>query len=133
MEMREITPQENTIMQIIWNAGNDYLTAREIESAMLALDGRERNISSLMTVLAKLADKGYLNPVKKFRKSTVFIPLVNELDYKAFVTERFMNNVHNGEFYSFVSALARNDKYTKSDIQQLRRQLEALCLEGQEE
>jgi len=131
--MQEITPQERTIMQIIWSAEDRYLTAREIDAAMLAMDGKERFISSLMTVLAKLADKGYLDPVKKFRKSTVFIPLLSELDYKAFVTEGFMNSVHNGEFSSFLSALVRNEKYNESDMQQLRRQLEALSAEGQVE
>ena len=133
MGFREITPQERTIMQIIWKAGDSYLTAREIDAAMLALDGKERYISSLMTVMAKLADKGYLDPIKKFRKSTVFVPLISELDYKAFVTESFMSSVHNGEFSSFLSALTRSDKYSKNDMRQLQQQLEVICLEEQVE
>ena len=44
------------IMQIVWEAGENYLTARDIKAEMLKQDGKERNISSLMSVLAKLAD-----------------------------------------------------------------------------
>jgi len=122
--MREISPQEKVIMHIVWDAGADYLTARDIEAAMLSLDGKERNLSSLMSVLAKLADKGFLDPVKTFRKSTVFIPLVSEAEYKAYSTKQFMDGVHSGEFASFVSALLNNDQYTEKDIEVLRGLLE---------
>ena len=118
--MREISPQEKVIMQIVWDAGDAYLTAREIGSAMLAQDGKERKISSLMSVLAKLADKGFLNPVKTFRKSTLFIPLVSEPEYKAFSTKQFIDVVHSGELASFASALLNNEQYTEKDIEALR-------------
>jgi len=124
--MREISPQEKVIMQIIWNAGVDYLTARDIESALLAHDGKDRYISSLMTVLAKLADKGFLDPVKEFRKSTIFIPLISEAEYKVFTTKQFMDGIHNGDFASFVSALVGNEQYTEKDIDQLRRVLDQM-------
>ena len=133
MEMREISSQERTIMQTIWNAGDRRLTAREIENAMLALDGKERNISSVMTVLAKLADKGYLNPVKEFRKPTIFIPIISETEYKVFVTEGFVSSVHNGEFASFFSALVSSEKLTRNDIAQLRLLLDELHEEGRGE
>jgi len=122
--MKELSPQEVTIMQIVWNAEDDFMTAREIESAMHSLDGKERNISSLMTVLGKLADKGYLNPVKVFRKPTRYIPLIAEAEYKAFATEKFMDKVHNGEFSSFLSALVERKGYTKQEISEMREMLE---------
>ena len=118
--MREISPQEKTIMQIIWNAGDEYLTARDIESAMLVLDGKERNVASLMSILAKLADKGFLSPVKEFRKSTRYIPVINEAEYKAYVTRQFIEVIHGGEFASFVSALTDNGQYSAAEINQLR-------------
>ena len=129
-DMREISAQERTIMRIIWNARDRYLTAREIENAMLALDGKERNISSLMTVLAKLVDKGYLNPVKEFRKSTIFIPVIGETEYKVFVTDGFMRSVHNGEFSSFLSALVNSEKYSRNDISKISQLLGVLDEEG---
>lgn len=121
--MREISPQEKEIMQIVWNSGDDYLTAREIETALQAKDGKARNIASLMSVLAKLADKSFLDPVKKFRKSTIFVPLIGETEYKVFATKQFMDGTHGGEFASLASALVNNAEYSKKDIERLWRLL----------
>lgn len=122
--MQDITPQEKVLMQIIWNAGEQYLTAREIDMALLSLDGKERNLSSLMTVLAKLADKGYLDPVKKFRKSTYYVPIITEMEFKSHITKQFIDGLHNGDFASLVSALVDNEYYTQNDIEQLKLILE---------
>jgi len=118
--MNEITAQEKTIMGIVWKSGDDFLTAREIEAQMLFFDGKSRNISSLMSVLARLADKGYLSPVKKFRESTVYIPQISEAEYKTHATRRFLQDVHGGQFSSFVSSLIGTEQYTENEMEQLR-------------
>jgi len=118
--MQQISPQETEIMKIIWDAADVRMTTRDIEAHLSAIDGKKRNISSLMTVIARLVDKGFLNPVKKYRQSTYFEALIQESEYKAYATKQFIDGVHNGKLSSFVSALFDCGQYTQQDIEELR-------------
>ena len=122
--MQQISEQEQEIMRIIWEAGDSYMTARDIERRLFALDEKTRNLSSLMTVLARLVDKGFLKPEKKFRELTYFVPLVEEAEYKAYATRQFIRGIHKGRLTSFVSALLEGEQYTQQDIDELRNILE---------
>lgn len=118
--MKHISALEKAVMQIIWDSGENYPTLRGVCTALTAIDGTERNISSVMTIISRLADKGYLNPVKKFRKPTYFEPLVSETEYKAYMTEEFIDGVHRGQISSFVLSLLQNDRYAPDDIAKMR-------------
>ena len=118
--MQHISAQEQEIMKIIWDAGDGQMTTRDIEERLNALDGKKRNMSSLMTVIARLIDKGFLEPVKKYRQSTYFLPVVREQEYKLYATRQFMSGIHRGRLSSFVSALLESDQYTEQDIEELR-------------
>jgi len=118
--MQHISAQELEIMEIIWSSSEDFLTARNIEERLYMIDNKRRNLSSLMTVIARLIDKGYLEPVKKFRQSTYFIALIQETEYKAYATKQFIDVIHNGKISSFVAAFLHSEEYTQRDIDELR-------------
>ena len=124
--MQQVSAQEHEIMKIIWASGDNYLATRDIEAQLFALDGKKRNLSSVMTVIARLVDKGFLDPIKKFRQSTYFVPLVQEQEYKAYATKQFMNGIHGGKVSSFVSALVDDDRYTQRDLDELKAILDKL-------
>ena len=117
--MQQISPQEMEIMKIVWHAFDEKLTARDIEERLAAIDGKRRNLSSLMTVLARLIDKGFLDPIKKYRKSTYFEALVQENEYKAYATRQFMDIIHDGELTSFASAILSGSQYTQQSIDEM--------------
>ena len=121
--MHQISPQEAEIMKIIWGAGDEKLTTRDIEAHLAAIDGKNRNISSLMTVLARLVDKGFLDPVKKFRQSIYYEAIVQEAEYKAYATKLFIDGIHSGKLSSFVSTLLDSGQYTQHDIDEMRNTL----------
>ena len=122
--MQQISAQEKEIMQIIWDTADSRLTARDIEARMAALDGKRRNLSSVMTVIARLVDKGFLEPVKKFRQSTYYVPLVQETEYKAHATKQFINAIHGGKLSGFVSMLLDSDQFTQQELEELRGMLD---------
>ena len=123
--MKHISSLEKTIMQIIWDNGEKYPTLRDIGTSLTAIDGVERNISSVMTVISRLADKAFLNPVKKFRQPTYFEPLVSEIEYKAYMTEQFLEGIHKGDISSLVFSLLQNNRCTPEDIEKMRSLLNA--------
>ena len=118
--MHQISSQEQEIMKIIWGAGESRLTTRDIEARLASLDGKARNLSSLMSVIARLVDKGFLDPVKKFRQSTYFVAIIQESEYKSYVTAQFIDSVHLGRLSSFMSSLLDSRQYTQQDIDELR-------------
>jgi len=122
--MQQISVQEKEIMQIIWDASDSRLTARDIEARMAALDGKRRNLSSVMTVIARLVDKGFLEPVKKFRQSTYYEALVREPEYKAYATKQFINTIHGGKLSGFVSMLLDSGQFTQQELEELRGMLD---------
>ncbi|MCL2125946.1 MAG: BlaI/MecI/CopY family transcriptional regulator [Oscillospiraceae bacterium] len=124
--MQQISAQEYQIMQAIWQSGEDgRVTTRDIEARLREHDGKSRNMSSLMTVIARLVDKGYIQPVKEFRHSTYFLPLILEAEYKTYATTEFVNNIHNGILSNLFTTLIGSGKYTKKDIDTLKAALDA--------
>ena len=111
-------------MKIIWDAIDDKLTTRDIEARLAAIDGKRRNVSSLMTVIARLVDKGFLNPVKKFRESTYFEALIQETEYKLYATNLFISSIHCGKLSSLISTLLECDQFTELEIDELRKMLD---------
>lgn len=124
--MQQISPQERAIMQVVWDAKEAYPTTRDIEAALRSIDGIERSPSSVLTVIARLVDKGFLNPVKIFRKSIYFEPLITEDEYKIYVTKQFIDGVHRGKFSSLVSSFLEGDDYKQNDINELRELLNGM-------
>ena len=124
--MHQISAQEHEIMKIIWSAGSDHLTTRDIETRLFDIDGKKRNLSSLMTVIARLVDKNFLEPVKKYRKSTYFTALIEEREFKVYVTKQFIDGIHDGKLSGFVSALIDGGQYTQQDIEELRNMIDKI-------
>jgi BlaI family penicillinase repressor len=118
--MQHLSFQENEIMKIIWGAVGEQITTRDIEARLAAKDGKNRNISSLMTVIARLVDKGFIDPVKKYRQSTYFMALIQETEYMAYASKQFIDRMHGGNLSSFVSTLLEADQCTQQDIEDLR-------------
>ena len=117
--MQQISAQEFVIMEAIWDAGEGYLTTRDIESRLFDFDGKKRNLSSLMTVIARLVEKGYLEPVKKYRRSTYFVPLIQEREYKIFATLQFIDSIHNGKLSEFMAVILDSGRYSQQDFDEL--------------
>ena len=120
--LKKLGEAELEIMQVIWNSGNP-VTSNYI---LKELQGRRKwQLSTLMTSLARLSDKGFVN-CDRSTGSNLYTPIVSENEYKARASRNFLEKLYNNSIQNMVATLY-NDKVIKdSDIEELRNFLDQL-------
>lgn len=78
--------------------------------------------TTLLTLLSRLAEKGFIRAEKQGR-SSVYTPLVSREDYQASQSKRFVDRLFGGSMSAFASALTASG-IPKEDLAELRRLLE---------
>ena len=112
---------ERDIMQIIWSAGAP-LTARQILSAIQSR--RKWSLSTLMTSLARLADKGYVSCARTYRNN-LYTPLVAEEAYKAQEGKSFLEKLYGSSLKGMVASLYDGKVVGDEELNELRRYLDS--------
>ena len=90
------------------------------------LQGKRRwQLSTLMTALSRLADKGFLvcdrtGPVNRY------LPIITENDYRAGASGSFLSRFYHNSVRSLIATLYDNEMISESDIQELREYLDQL-------
>ena len=79
-------------------------------------------VTTLLTLLTRLADKGFVRIEKDGRRSR-YVPLVTRKDYQAAQSRRFVQQVCGGSISAFASALC-DSGLSREDLDELRRLLE---------
>lgn len=124
--LKRLGDAELEIMQVIWSA-NEPLTS----TAVLArLNGRRKwALSTLMTSLNRLADKGFV-ACDRTGKSNLYAPLIKRADYQARESKSFLQRLHGNSVQSLVASLYDGRAITDGDLEDLRAFLDRL--EGKE-
>ncbi len=78
--------------------------------------------TTLLTLLTRLTEKGYLSAEKRGQKK-LFLPLVSQQDYLASQGRRFFNKLCRGSISTFAAALCGSG-LSKEEISELRTLLE---------
>ena len=78
--------------------------------------------TTLLTLLTRLSDKGFVAIQKDGRKS-LYTPLVSRKDYLASQSRSFVENICGGSISAFASALCSSG-LSKEDLAELRTLLE---------
>ena len=78
--------------------------------------------TTLLTLLSRLAEKGFVR-IEKQGRSSVYTPLVAREDYQARQSKRFLDRVFGGSIPAFASALTASG-LSKEDLAELRKLLE---------
>ena len=115
--MQQISDYELELMKVIWNNDGSALYA-EIVSA-LSVKGMNWTKNTIITLLARLVDKGYLKTSKIGRRNQ-YTALVSEGEYRITQTEQFVNKIYEGDVKGLVSALIRTDHLTEEDYEELK-------------
>lgn len=110
---------ELEVMQAIWSCPPPVSRA-DIEN--LLRDRRPMAVTTILTLLTRLTDRGFL-AVDKCGRSNCYTPLVSKQDYLASQSKRFFDKLCGGDLYTFAAALC-DSGLSKSDIDELRRLLE---------
>ena len=110
---------ELEVMQLLWRCEAPVARAT-VEEEMAKL--RPMAQTTLLTLLTRLADKGFVR-IEKQGRSSVYTPLVSEADYQARQSKRFVDQLFGGSMSAFASALTASG-LSKEDLDELRKLLE---------
>ena len=117
-ELRRLPDSELEVMQALWELEEPICRAAVEEK----LSERRLAVTTLLTLLTRLADKGFVRIEKDGRRSR-YVPLVTRKDYQAAQSRRFVQQVCGGSISAFASALC-DSGLSREDLDELRRLLE---------
>jgi predicted transcriptional regulator len=104
-------------MKIIWGSRGTALYAEIAEA--LAEKGMDWTKNTIITLLSRLVDKGYLKTSKIGRRNR-YTALVPEGDYQAVQTERFVDKIYEGNAKGLVAALIQKELLSAEDYEGLK-------------
>lgn len=114
----QISDSELELMKIIWSAGGTVLYAQIMEA--LGKAGRSWQKNTVITLLSRLADKGFLT-VRKLGRRNEYAAAVSEAEYQAVQTQALVNKLYAGSAKGLVAALIRQEAIFPGDYEELRR------------
>ncbi|MDE7436020.1 MAG: BlaI/MecI/CopY family transcriptional regulator [Lachnospiraceae bacterium] len=120
--LKKLGEAELEIMQVIWNSENPVSSNYILKE----LQGRRKwQLSTLMTSLARLSNKGFVN-CDRSTGSNLYAPVISENEYKAGASRHFLEKLYNNSIQSMVATLYSNKAIKDSDIEELRNFLDKL-------
>lgn len=115
-DLKKLGEAELEIMQAIWDSGNP-VTSNYI---LKELQGRRKwQLSTLMTSLARLSDKGFVN-CDRSTGSNLYTAVISENEYKAGASRNFLEKLYNNSIQNMVATLYSNKAIKDSDLEELR-------------
>ncbi len=119
---KKLGEAELEIMQAIWDSGKP-VTSNYI---LKQLQGRRRwQLSTLMTSLARLADKGFVH-CDRSTGSNLYTPVIPENEYKVGASRHFLEKLYNNSVQNMIAALYSSRTIKNSDLEELRNFLDQL-------
>lgn len=117
--IRRLPDAELEVMQAVW-ACEPPVARRDIDAILQST--HPMALTTLLTVLTRLADKGFLR-IEKEGRSARYVPLVARQDYLAQQSRRFVEKVCGGSLPAFAAALCESG-LTREELEELRQLLE---------
>lgn len=120
--IQKISDAELEIMKIIWG-NTEEITLFSYILDSLEEQGRPCQKNTLIVLLSRLVNKGYLNARKTGRKNE-YTPLVSETEYQTAQTQHFLDKIYAGSIKGLVSNLIAGDLLTDEEYEELKKLLE---------
>ncbi|NBI86370.1 BlaI/MecI/CopY family transcriptional regulator [Lachnospiraceae bacterium] len=121
-KLKKLGEAELEIMQVVWDSENP-VTSNYI---LKELQGRRKwQLSTLMTSLARLSDKGFIN-CDRSTGSNLYTSVISENEYKAGASKHFLEKLYNNSIQNMIATLYNNRQIKNSDIEELRDFLDGL-------
>ncbi len=126
-KIKKLGDAELEIMQVVWQANSPVTSNYILEH----LQGkRSWGLSTLMTSLARLVDKGFL-ACDRTQRNNLYTPLIAENAYKVCESKNFLQKLYGNSLQNLVTTLYGGRAISDSDIDALRQFLDKLEEEGQ--
>ena len=125
--LKKLGEAELEIMQVIWDSQKP-VTSNYI---LKELQGRRKwQLSTLMTSLSRLADKGFVS-CDRSTGSNLYTSIISENEYKAGASKHFLEKLYNNSIQNMIATLYSNKAIESSDVEELRSFLDKLEEEQQ--
>ena len=115
--IRRLPDAELEVMQALWRCESP--AARSDVEAQLS---RPLALTTLLTLLTRLGEKGFLRAEKEGRRC-LYTPLISQSDYLAAQSRTFVQKVCGGSLPAFAAALC-DSGLTREELEELRNLLE---------
>ena len=113
--IRRLPDEELEVMQAVW-ACTPPAARSDIEAILY--QNHPMAMTTLLTMLTRLSEKGYLNIEKKGRRS-YYTPLISQQDYLAAQSKNFFEKLCGGSMSTFAAALC-DSGLSKEELAELR-------------
>lgn len=117
----QVSDAELDIMKIIWANGGPTLFAHIMDE--LAVKGKTWQKNTVIMLLSRLMDKGYLK-AKKIGRRNEYTPLVSEMEYQMAQTKNLLDKVYEGSTKGLVSTLIQSDLLSDDEYEELKKLLD---------
>lgn len=115
---QQISDSELELMKIIWGNGGTALYAFIMSE--LDKSGNEWKKNTVLTLLSRLIDKGFLS-ITKIGRRNEYVAMVSEKDYLATRTKNFLEKVYEGDVTQLISTLVHQDILSADDFDSLKK------------
>ena len=119
---QQLSNAELEIMKIVWGNPENVTLFPYIMDG-LASKGRPCQKNTLIVLLSRLINKGFLSS-KKIGRRTEYTTLISETEYKTAQTKNFLDNIYEGSAKGLVSNLIMGDLLADDEYEELKRLLE---------
>ena len=120
--VQQISDAELEIMKIVWGNPSEVTLFPYIMDG-LAARGRPCQKNTLIVLLSRLMNKGFLS-AKKIGRRNEYTALVSEAEYQTAQTKSFLNKIYEGSAKGLVSTLISGDLLTGEEYEELKKLLE---------
>lgn len=115
-DKKTVTDSEYELMKILWESDEPLTSA----GVLGRLEGKAWKITTVATLLTRLADKGAVTFEKRGRNH-YYSPVLKETDYKISATKSLLSKIYNGSVKNLVAALYENKEMSEEEIDDLKK------------
>ncbi|MCL2151209.1 MAG: BlaI/MecI/CopY family transcriptional regulator [Coriobacteriia bacterium] len=113
--LARLSEAESEIMEIVWGEGQPLTSTFILEH----LTSRTWALSTVMTALARLCEKGYLQCDRSTR-TNLYSALISNEEYLEQESSEFLRKMHQNSIASMVTALNNSGAISEDEIAKLR-------------
>ncbi len=120
--LQQLSDAELEIMKIVWENPSKVTLFPYIMEG-LAARGKPCQKNTLIVLLSRLMNKGYLNAQKIGRRNE-YTTLISETEYQTAQTKNFVNKIYEGNVNDLVCNLVSGDLLSEEEYLELKKLLE---------
>lgn len=120
--LQQLSDAELEIMKIVWENPSKVTLFPYIMEG-LAARGKPCQKNTLIVLLSRLMNKGYLN-AQKIGQRNEYTTLISETEYQTAQTKNFVNKIYEGNVNDLVCNLISGDLLSEEEYLELKKLLE---------